>query len=321
MEVDNHIDELLARHFAKEALTADQQAELDAWIAANGDEYRKLRMLMDMPALSGQQDFDAEKAWRKVENRLRKPARLHLRRGAIAMWSAAASVMILVAVTAVLFFRKPEVETFHYANTTQTEESVLLPDSSEVVLYPNSSLAYAGETAGRKVDLKGKAFFRVKKNGQPFAVNAGELQVEVLGTSFLINAFDKERSGVYVKTGRVKASVRQSEVVLTANQKAVLTDGVLLRDSIFNPRMQFENQSRNMAFDKTPLSRVVEKVKELTDVEIVLGKGLEHQLVTTRIYTDDYESIAAELAFICGCRCDTVVTGKQYILHYEKGRP
>lgn len=321
MEVDNHIDELLARHFAKEALTADQQAELDAWIAANGDEYRKLRMLMDMPALSGQQDFDAEKAWRKVENRLRKPARLHLRRGAIAMWSAAASVMILVAVTAVLFFRKPEVETFHYANTTQTEESVLLPDSSEVVLYPNSSLAYAGETAGRKVDLKGKAFFLVKKNGQPFAVNAGELQVEVLGTSFLINAFDKERSGVYVKTGRVKASVRQSEVVLTANQKAVLTDGVLLRDSIFNPRMQFENQSRNMAFDKTPLSRVVEKVKELTDVEIVLGKGLERQLVTTRINTDDYESIAAELAFICGCRCDTVVTGKQYILHYEKGRP
>ena len=38
MDIDNHIDELLARHFAKEALTAEQQAELDAWIAANSDE-------------------------------------------------------------------------------------------------------------------------------------------------------------------------------------------------------------------------------------------------------------------------------------------
>ena len=317
MEVDNHIDELLARHCAKEALTADQQAELDAWIAANGDEYRKLRMLMDMPALSGQQDFDAEKAWRKVENRLRKPARLHLRRGAIAMWSAAASVMILVAVTAVLFFRKPAVETFHYANTTQTEESVLLPDSSEVVLYPNSSLAYALINLPLIVYWMIVADFRVKKNGQSFAVNAGELNVEVLGTSFLVNAFDKERSGVYVKTGRVKASIRESEVVLTANQKAVLTDGVLRQDSIFNPRMQFENQSQSMVFDKTPLSKVVEKVKEQTDVEIVLGKGLERQLVTTRINTDDYESIAAELAFICGCCCDTVEKGKQYRLYYE----
>ena len=52
MDIDNHIDELLARHFAKEALTAEQQAELDAWIAANSDEYRKLRKLMDMPVLS-----------------------------------------------------------------------------------------------------------------------------------------------------------------------------------------------------------------------------------------------------------------------------
>ncbi len=317
MDIDNHIDELLARHFAKEALTAEQQAELDAWIAANSDEYRKLRKLMDMPVLSGQPDFDAEKAWRRVENRLQKPVRLHLRRGAIAMWSAAASVLILVAVTAVLFFRKPEMETFHYANTTESEQTVLLPDSSEVVLYPNSSLAYVGESAGRKVDLNGKAFFQVKKNGQSFAVNAGELNIEVLGTSFLVNAFDKERSGVYVKTGKVKASVRESEVVLTANQKAVLTDGVLRQDSIFNPRMQFENQSQSMVFDKTPLSKVVEKVKEQTDVEIVLGKGLERQLVTTRINTDDYESIAAELAFICGCRCDTVEKGKQYRLYYE----
>ena len=72
-----------------------------------------------------------------------------------------------------------------------------------------------------------------------------------------------------------------------------------------------------MVFDKTPLSKVLEKVKEQTDVEIVLGKGLERQLVTTRINTDDYESIAAELAFICGCRCDTVEKGKQYRLYYE----
>ena len=51
MENHNHIDELLAKHFAHETLTIDQQTELSRWIESNSEEYRRLQEIIDMPVL------------------------------------------------------------------------------------------------------------------------------------------------------------------------------------------------------------------------------------------------------------------------------
>ena len=53
--------------------------------------------------------------------------------------------------------------------------------------------------------LKGEGFFEVTKNEkQPFRVNAGELKVDVLGTSFNVISFDNDpQSEVVLVTGEV----------------------------------------------------------------------------------------------------------------------
>ena len=53
--------------------------------------------------------------------------------------------------------------------------------------------------------LVGKAFFQVKRDTlHPFLVQIPDVSVEVLGTSFLIDATISDQSAVFVKDGVVK---------------------------------------------------------------------------------------------------------------------
>lgn len=317
MKHDYDIDALLAKHFTGERLTAGEQSQLNAWMADNDGEYRKIKRLMEAE-IPQAQAFDADAAWEKVEGRLTRRLTIHWNRRMVAGWAAAAVFLIVFGIASFLFLQNDVEETSaHFANTSGHEQIVVLPDSSEVTLYPSSRIDYLADAGGRKVNLEGKAFFQVRKNGQTFSVDAGTLNVEVLGTSFLVDVQQADSSGVYVKTGRVQVEAAGSQTILTADRRAVLSGDVLRVDSIANPRMTFGGRSRMLSFERAPLWEVVGTVKDATDVEILLDKGLGGQLVTTRISTDDYESIAAELAFICGCRCDTLKAGKRYRLYYE----
>src|SRR6185437_3682694 len=73
-------------------------------------------------------------------------------------------------------------------------KSVLLPDSSVVTLNANSKLRIPEqwtEASGRQVWLEGEAYFAVQKKAataEKFVVHTTEVDVEVLGTKFNVNA-------------------------------------------------------------------------------------------------------------------------------------
>ena len=322
MENHNHIDELLAKHFAHETLTIDQQTELSRWIESNSEEYRRLQEIIDMPVLP-QIPFnvDTEKAWNKIEPQL-KPRRnkigigLHNR---FRQYSIAASVALILAFTVWYILRDTDSQTILYADITQTE-NILLPDGSEVTLYPNATLAfrYADDGIARQVELKGKAFFNVKnRDNAPFKITAGQVTVEVLGTSFLVDAIRDNKSGVFVKSGRVKVSTSYNNVILEANEKVEIYDDKMTLGIIENPLEFFGDEESTLTFRNTPIAEVVREIERQTGIKIELGKGLEKNSVTTKINTKEKESIAAELAFLCGCRCDTLKPGKHYQLYNE----
>ena len=73
--------------------------------------------------------------------------------------------------------------------------NVTLADGSKVWLNAGSSLTYPVAFIGkeRKVSITGEAYFEVAHNKtRPFYVTKGEMQVQVLGTHFNINAYDDE---------------------------------------------------------------------------------------------------------------------------------
>jgi transmembrane sensor len=111
---------------------------------------------------------------------------------------------------------------------------VTLSDGTRVWLNALSSLKYPAAFTGqdREVELTGEAYFEVATDADhPFRVNAGSLQVQVLGTHFNVNAYSDESA---VRTTLLEGSVRLSqgnggEILLQPGQQAQTTvQGVAL---------------------------------------------------------------------------------------------
>ena len=87
--------------------------------------------------------------------------------------------------------------------------TVDLPDGSKVYLNSESSLIYPSSFSGEKrnVQLKGEAFFEVQKDPEHRFIVSGpcQTQIEVLGTSFNVEAFERDS---FISTTLVEGKVR-----------------------------------------------------------------------------------------------------------------
>lgn len=319
METNENIDSLLARHFAHETLSVTQQKRLNEWIEKHEKEYRQLQLLINAPLEKKiYPSFDTDKAWENVEKRL---SVMSVRKKSVHRWSIiygsiAACLALIVGVAVFYQYFSVTDKQQLYANAADHVKHVILSDSSEVVIYPHSQISFAVGKE-REAQLIGKAFFKVKKNGKSFKVSTQQLTVEVLGTSFLVDAIQENEAGVFVQTGRVKVSSTENEVILRENEKAELLNNVLNVGVIDNPSELFGEKKQVLLFNNEPILNVVQTIEKQTGVRIELSKEVERNRVTTRIDPVDSKSIVEELAFVCGCHYEALVEGKHYKLYYE----
>lgn len=102
------------------------------------------------------------------------------------------------------------------------KSQVKLPDGTQVWLNAESRLKFPVSFSGitREVTVDGEAYFDVEKNeNKPFIVHSGRLQVEVLGTSFNIKAYDRT---VYttLEKGKVRVKDPNTSIVLVPGEQA-----------------------------------------------------------------------------------------------------
>lgn len=321
MKDNEEINGLLAKHFSHEPLSTNEQEALEAWIRSNADEYQQLKEWMDTPLETDSlPDFNAEKAWNKIEGKLeekpRKVLSIKWKRNYSKL--AFAASVALIAIIGILYNVKTDTKEAlkHYANATSGINHLLLPDSTEVTLYPNTRITYeSGNT--REVTMEGKAFFHVKKDRKPFRITVSALSIEVLGTSFLVDAQEQGKAGVFVKNGIVRVTTERQETTLTANEQVEVANGSMKTGRIDNAEELFGENATVLTFTHTPLSEAVQEIEKHTGIRIELDKGFEQDAITTRLKPDNINNILKELTFICGCKCDTVEKGKHYRLYYE----
>jgi transmembrane sensor len=135
------------------------------------------------------------------------------------IWKVA--VVVLLASATVLFllsktlFSENELVTFR---APKSSKSVLnLPDGSTVYLSNLSEVTYSKnfEKGDRMVELRGEAFFDIKRNEErPFVVKTEAETVTVLGTSFNVRSVDDEVFSVAVVSGTVQVANDQGSVLL-----------------------------------------------------------------------------------------------------------
>ncbi len=158
----------------------------------------------------------------------------------------------------------------------------------------------------RKVKLSGEAFFNIRHDTLcPFIVDAGRMQIQVLGTSFNIKAFnDEPKTEVSVYTGKVRVVYKERNKtivrillpsdLLTFNKK---TGSVRIKRIAGNIRPDAWTQGR-LAFDHTPVQEVIRMIERWYDVKVIVA---DPEILNHRISGDHWNenliSVAEALKF------------------------
>lgn len=152
------------------------------------------------------------------------------------------------------------------------EYRLRLADGTMVWLNSDSELRYPVNFAGRerRVFLKGEAYFDVARNmDMPFRVEAGEMEVEVLGTEFNMNVYGDDgclRTTLAEGKVRVSYAATRQACILEPGEQALLEEGALsvrqvdLRDIVGWKEGRF-------VFSDLPLEAIVRQLERWYDVE------------------------------------------------------
>lgn len=174
-------------------------------------------------------------------------------------------------------------------NHTAKPVTILLEDSSVVTLEPQSELTFPKQFAPerREVHLKGEAFFQISHNPErPFLVKTKELVTRVLGTSFTVRSFDKDRNAsVSVKTGRVSVYSKKDEpvagtpekvmgVVLKPNQRVLFDkqESRLVKVIVDVPVRVSEIPAASLVFDEAPVRNVFKTLEKEYGIELFFNE-------------------------------------------------
>lgn len=202
-------------------------------------------------------------------------------------------------------------------NETGQPKLVSLQDGSSVLLQPESSISYPKTFQGekREVFLSGEAFFEIAKNpDQPFYVYANNLVTKVLGTSFMISAYDSDKDvKVAVKTGKVsvfaltgenlktqQADNRLGGMILTPNQQIVFSTGNLrlTRSLVADPELLvLPIQKQSFEFKATPIHDVFEALEKSYGVKILYDAEMMKNCYLTASLSD--EPLFEKVDLIC----------------------
>jgi ferric-dicitrate binding protein FerR (iron transport regulator) len=159
------------------------------------------------------------------------------------------------------------------------------------------------ERKGREVRLAGEAWFDVVRDTlRPFRIDAGSALVEVLGTSFNVNAYRENpvveitvESGIVALTG--KEDAREQIVLLAGNSG---TYDASLKELVLVPRSDPNNLSwktRELFFENTPLAEVAGLVSKVYNVDLQLsGPDLASCPITVSFQDQSLESVLNVLA-------------------------
>ncbi len=167
-----------------------------------------------------------------------------------------------------------------------------LPDGSMVKLNSGSMLSYpkAFSDTRRQVTLTGEAFFDVARDeSRPFEIKSGEVNVQVLGTSFNVRSYpDTERVEVAVKTGRVsvESPFSASGVVLVPYEMVVYSteNNSFDKKKIEDSQQVFGWMDQTLVFEDQGIKEILKELSRWYDVKFEVKRELSHKRAFTARY-------------------------------------
>lgn len=221
-------------------------------------------------------------------------------------------------------------------NINKAKKQITLEDGSLITLYPKSKIRYPKQFSAqiREVYLIGQAFFKVTKNPKrPFWVYTNYISTQVLGTSFMVKAFENEKNiKVEVHSGKVsvyrredleKAKLQQKNelvgIILTPNQEVdySIAEARLLKSIINRPEVLVANSPNHFNFDETPIAEVFGILEKIYGINIIFDEKNMENCYLTASFSD--ESLYDKLKLICKITHSTYEIVDAQIIIHSKG--
>ena len=220
----------------------------------------------------------------------------------IAYFSTAAAVFI--ALLANIFLKQqPQVDPLaiqdkNYSEpairTMYTEKGVkgtiLLPDSSVVVLNSDSKITYPDKFTGkvREVLLSGEGYFDVLRDpDMPMMITTNKgIKIEVLGTKFLVKSYDNDaESTTSLYSGEINlisTDVKTSRPLVTKiqpNETAITTNATLRKvvkaetEKEVHKKKELAWTRGELIFDETPMPEVIKMLERWHGTTFIINNN------------------------------------------------
>ena len=294
-------------------MTSLEKEQFQEWKKENNAEYSKLAgLIKQFDSSEPIINVNTSMAWQRIDAKLESHPKSAFKAMVVKITMVAASFLLLLGLS-FWFLQKEEVIRYKGSDTQVVD--VILPDGSSVNLFPKSTLEYCFKKNTRDVVLVGKAFFQVKRDTlHPFLVQIPDVSVEVLGTSFLIDATISDQSAVFVKDGVVKVSAYDQDEILKRNQKAFLTkNNTLLNIAIF----ELGHPVISLSFNRTPLKEVIKEIEKSYNVTIELRDIPEGNMITTAFFENSIDEVLNELSSLCHLKYNKV-SDRHFVFYTER---
>jgi len=227
--------------------------------------------------------FEPGKAFQTVQAKIRKEEGKPVKRMNQSYWIGAAAILLLAFITGSLWvFNAPDETAGINPSGVYVDDygvsKVELPDGSVVSLNRGTKINYPErfDKDVREVSIEGEAFFEVRPNpDKPFIIHAGDASIEVLGTSFNVNAYPgHDQVEVVVTTGKV--SVYEGQEKQSANRLTLDPGdkGVYVHNSKDLLKMANDDpnylawKTRHLIFKDSSLKEVFAQLEKLYRIEI-----------------------------------------------------
>lgn len=193
---------------------------------------------------------------------------------------------------------------------------ITLPDRTRVWLNAASSIKFPAVFSGatREVEVTGEAYMEVARNSkQPFKVKANGTEIQVLGTSFNINAYPDEE---VIKTTLVEGSVKvvegQQKVILKPGQQAQGAGGsIKVSVAHMDEVMAWKNGIFN--FSDASIKTVMRQISRWYDVEVQYGQDIPSKKFSGEIQRDLNLSEVLDVLNDAGINLE--LEGRKIIVH------
>lgn len=174
------------------------------------------------------------------------------------------------------------IEQYTLTTPKGTQFKAVLADGTIVWLNTASSLSYPSVFTGadREVTISGEAYFEVAKDkNHPFIVRAGEQTIEVLGTSFNVQAYTNEPELVTTLfTGSLHVTTYKDSLLLEPGQQAEWNkEGNIRLNKKADMEQSIAWKNGYFRYHKAELKTIMRELSRWYDFEVIYEPGVKQQ--------------------------------------------